>query len=261
MNKITCEFQSQCLKEITQVTILLPKDRPSPLLAETAVVFSPLRTLYLLHGAMESPETWLWNSGIAQLVDEWKLAVVMPNGRGSFYLDEPDGPAYFSFLTQELPEYLEQILPLSSRREDRFIGGLSMGGYGAVFAALMRPERFGKVFSMSGALDVAKAVGFVKVAFGNAPWFLRDRKALENGPYDLMHLLDGIHAQAIPPMLLTCGSGDYFLHSCRKFQQKAEAVGIRSTLSVTPGGHDWPYWNEQLPLCIRWLLDAADGML
>lgn len=255
MNKLTCEFPSRCLKENAQVTILLPKHRPSPLLAETAVVFSPLRTLYLLHGALESPETWLWNSGITQLVDEWNLAVVLPNGHNSFYLDEPDGPAYFSFITQELPEYLEQILPLSAQREDRFIGGLSMGGYGAVFAALMCPERFGRVFSMSGALDVAKASGFVKVAFGNAPWFLRDRKTLENGPYDLMHLLAGINPQAIPPMLLTCGSRDYFLRSCRKFQEMAEEMGIRSTLSVSPGGHDWTYWSEQLPVCIRWLME------
>ena len=255
MNKITCEFQSQCLKEITQVTILLPKPRPSPLCAETAVLY-PFRTLYLLHGAMESPETWLWNSGITQLVDEWNLAVVMPNGRGSFYLDEPGGPAYFSFITRELPEYLEQILPLSARREDRFIGGLSMGGYGAVFAALMCPERFGKVFSMSGALDVAKASGFVKVAFGNVPWFLRDRKALPGSPYDLMHLLDEADSRAVPPMLLTCGSEDYFLSSCQIFQQKAEQSGIQTVLNVSSGSHDWAYWNEQLPICIRWLLEG-----
>lgn len=255
MIKLTCEFPSRCLKEITQVTILLPKHRPSPFCAETAVLY-PFRTLYLLHGAMESAETWLWNSGITQLVDEWNLAVVLPNGRSSFYLDEPEGPEYHSFITRELPEYLEQILPLSSRKEDRFIGGLSMGGYGAVYAALKCPELYGKVFSMSGALDVAKASGFVKVAFGNVPWFLRNRKELTDGPYDLIHLLREADPQAIPPLLLTCGDSDVFLRSCRQFREAAAGAGLSSTLSVTSGGHDWAYWNEQLPLCIRWLLEA-----
>lgn len=254
MNKITCDFPSLSLKEQAQVTVLLPKHRPSPFFAETAPVFDRFKTLYLLHGAFESAETWLWNSGIAGLVDALNLAVVLPNGGNSFYLDEPDGPGYYSYISQELPEYLQHILPLSSDREDTFIGGLSMGGYGAVFAALNRPERFGKAFAMSGALEIGMAAGFVKAGTGSVPYHLRDRKALKDGPFDLIHLLDAVEPEKMPPILLTCGESDFFYRNSVAFYEKAEKRGLRTQLVSAPGGHNWEYWNNQLAGCLNWLL-------
>ena len=78
----------------------------------------------------------------------------MPSVGNSFYLDEPEGMAYFTFLTEELPDYLEHIFPLSKKREETFIGGLSMGGYGAIQNGLKYSDVFGHIIGCSPAMII-----------------------------------------------------------------------------------------------------------
>jgi len=66
----------------------------------------------------------------------------MPSVGRSFYADLPNGQNYFTYLLEELPQYLSDVFDLSPRREDTLIAGLSMGGYGAFKAAFLHPERF-----------------------------------------------------------------------------------------------------------------------
>ena len=57
----------------------------------------------------------------------------MPSGDNKFYIDNPDsGEMYGSFIGKELIEFTRKTFPLSQKREDTFIAGLSMGGYGAL---------------------------------------------------------------------------------------------------------------------------------
>ena len=73
----------------------------------------------------------------------------------SFYTDEAYGGRYWTFVSEELPELVGRFFRVSERREDTFVAGLSMGGYGALKLALRQPERFAAAASLSGALDVA----------------------------------------------------------------------------------------------------------
>src|SRR5512136_2225247 len=100
------------------------------------------KVLYLLHGLSDDASAWQRYTSIETVANAYGLVVVMPSVGRSFYIDQPNGQLYFTYLMEELPHYLSDVFDLAPRREDAFIVGLSMGGYGAFKAALLHPERF-----------------------------------------------------------------------------------------------------------------------
>ena len=91
------------------------------------------------------------------------LAVVMPNVHLSFYTDMAHGGKYWQFISEEVPAIVRDMFPLSARREDNFVAGLSMGGYGAFKLALTYPERYAAAASLSGAVDINDVVRVKKM--------------------------------------------------------------------------------------------------
>ena len=146
---------SQALSRIITFHIILPNDAPPEMLAGNSNYDRPMKTLYLLHGFSGSTQDWLTGSLIQELALKYNLAVVMPAGENSFYLNgKGTGRGYETFTAVELPAYCQKTFGLSDKPEDNFIGGLSMGGFGAIHTALKYPEYFGKMFGLSSALIV-----------------------------------------------------------------------------------------------------------
>lgn len=252
MNLIRCEFPSDCLHTYVHVTVLLPKRMKTPLDDPKPKDTYPV--LYLLHGAMDYGDNWIYRTNLAELVDEKEIAVVLPSVGNSFYLDEPDGLQYFTFLTEELPDYLGSILPLSRKREDTFLGGLSMGGYGSLHAALRRPERYGKVFSLSGAMDIRRSSCFVSQCGASLPGQLRDRNALPGGEYDLFALLEKTDPAVMPPVFLACGNEDFFMWDNLVLAETMEKHGMRVTFHAAAGDHSWAFWRTWLNCAFDFLV-------
>ena len=100
------------------------------------------KVLYLLHGLSDDASAWQRYSSIETVASAYGLVVVMPSVGRSFYLDQPNGQAYFTYLVDELPRYLSDVFDLAPRRENTLIAGLSMGGYGTLKAALLHPELY-----------------------------------------------------------------------------------------------------------------------
>ncbi len=98
------------------------------------------KVLYLLHGLSDDGSAWQRFSSIETYANAYGLVVIIPSAGRSFYTDQPNGQAYFSYLVEELPQYLADVFNLSPKREDTLIAGNSMGGYGAFKAAFLRPE-------------------------------------------------------------------------------------------------------------------------
>jgi S-formylglutathione hydrolase FrmB len=112
--------------------------------------------LWLLHGLSDDHTIWLRRTSIERYAAARNLAVVMPAAGRSFYQDMVGGPAYWTFLTEELPALCRNWFPISGEREDNFVAGLSMGGYGALRMALACPGRYAAAASLSGALDLPR---------------------------------------------------------------------------------------------------------
>ena len=144
MASITLSFHSEALERTVPLRALVPlEDAPRV----------PMPALYLLHGLYGSEQDWFQYTRVMLWARAKGLAVFCPAGENGFYVNQADtGEAYMRYVGEELPAFTRRLFPLSSRREDTFIAGLSMGGYGALNAGLTYPETFGKVAALSAAL-------------------------------------------------------------------------------------------------------------
>ena len=154
MALIQCDFYSEVLQLSTSMNVILPQPARSR-----------YPVLYLLHGLSDDHTIWLRRTSIERFVDPLGLAVVMPAVHRSFYTDMAAGNRYWTFVGRELPALVRAFFPVSRRREDTFVAGLSMGGYGAFKLALSFPQRFAAAASLSGALDQAGAMQHVDPAW------------------------------------------------------------------------------------------------
>ena len=149
---IQMNFLSESLMRTVNVNVILPVDKID-VTGGPIQEPQPFKTLYLLHGILGSHVDWINGTNIQRWAEEKNLAVVMPAGENSFYLDrEETHELYGTYVGRELVELTRKAFPLSRRREDTFIGGLSMGGYGAVHVGLAFPETFSAIIALSSAI-------------------------------------------------------------------------------------------------------------
>jgi putative tributyrin esterase len=183
-------------------------------------------------------------TSIERYVAPLGLAVVMPQVQRSFYTDEVHGNRFRTFLTDELPGVVGEFFRVSARREDTFVAGLSMGGYGALMWALTRPERFAMAASLSGALDLDRLrrtgsrADVLATAFGDRP--------LRGTPDDPTWLLQQVDPAVLPRLYVCCGTDDPLLADNRAFAQACVAHGVAVDADFGPGAHDWAYWDERI---------------
>lgn len=222
----------------------------------------PFRTLFLLHGITGNHTDWISESRIRALAEERGIAVVMPSGYNAFYLDQPDSHNYYArFVGAELVAVARRIFPLSGRREDTFIGGISMGAYGALRNGLRYCETFGGIV----ALSCAMVAGGLDQVLADEPFFL-SRPFLEStfGPLDQVRggTKDPVRLAADlvycdrphPRVYLACGSDDPLAPANRLLAQQLGEKGLAVEARETPGGHDWGFWNAELPGALDWLV-------
>ncbi len=207
------------------------------------------KVLYLLHGISDDASGWQRKSAIETLAAPYGLVVVMPSAGRSFYSDLPNGQKYFTYLTEELPQYLADVFGLAPRREDTFIAGNSMGGYGAFKAALLRPELYSAAASFSGFLSLA----FLK-AFPNDPRIpefvslFGDLDKLTGGEHDPLTWLKRAarNPAALPRLSIACGRQDDLYPLNRLFYSTCQSLGINADYHEEDAGHDWTFWNAQI---------------
>lgn len=247
-----CHFFSETLQLTSSMLVILPQ---RPLAAAPAPLY---QTLYLLHGLSDDHTIWQRRTSIERYVDVLapSLAVVMPAVDRSFYTDMACGNRYWTFVSEELPALARSFFPLSPAREDNFVAGLSMGGYGAFKLALSCPQSFAAAASLSGALDAAEMVrepdpawqAQMRATFG-------DLAQVAGSPNDLFFLAQQLAAcgRPRPALYQWCGTEDFLYQHNLNFKQAVEAAGLELTYREGPGDHQWLYWDQQIQQVLSWL--------
>lgn len=224
---------------------------------------APFKTLFLLHGISGNHADWISETRIRSWAESHGIAVVMPSGYNAFYLDQPETHNYFGrFVGQELVEVARRMFPLSDRREDTFIGGISMGGYGALRNGLKYCETFGAIVSLSSAMIIDSfdqiisseglfflARPFLEHTFGN----LDEVRGSDKDPARLA--ADLVYCdRPRPRIFMTCGNQDPLAEPNRVLAQRMRDTGLDVTYHEMDGAHDWNFWNAALPQALDWLL-------
>jgi len=241
MAHLTIRYSSAVIGKQTEAHVLVP-DTGTP----------PFPVLYLLHGLSDDSTTWTRLTRLEAYAAQYPLIIAMPDGYRGFYTDHEQGPAFGRHIGEEFPALIERLLPAHPRL--RSIGGLSMGGYGALRIGLESPGRFRSIHSHSGALGWGRNNQYTlaKKVFGRGPEFLAElRRAFGPRPdgtrHDLLALAKAAKAaRKLPAIRLDCGTEDFLLETNRKFVAGLRDAGIPHHYSEHPGAHDWQYWDTHI---------------
>jgi S-formylglutathione hydrolase FrmB len=238
---------SQTLAKMLAMNVILP---------ETGA--GPFATFYLLHGLSDDYTAWQRRTRIEWYVRDLPLIVVMPDGGRNFYTDNADGPPYAKFFAEELPAFVERIFPARTDRAGRCVGGLSMGGYGALRLALGYPDRYASAVSHSGALlawrydpALTKLSAAEHRRIFGAP--------AEGSEHDLFSLAEKARRHgAIPKLRIDCGTEDSLIGVNRQFSAGLRERGVAHEYAEYPGAHDWDYWDVHVRKAIEFHLAALE---
>jgi S-formylglutathione hydrolase FrmB len=230
-----------------------------------------LPVLYLLHGRGDTERAWVDNGAIVATLDReiaagtlQPLVVIMPAAGNSWYVDDAQ-PGRFGDVakafTEDLIAGVELQLPLVAPcRSARAIGGLSMGGYGALLYAVDRPDLYTAAFSLSGSLFQAEA-DYIE---SRRDVYERIYGGVFGTPFDTQRYLawnifqklaQSNAADRLPPFWLSAGTRDFpaILDGTKHMHAFLRQRGVSSELSIAEGDHTWPFWSEMIVQALRWM--------
>lgn len=253
-------IQVQCFSDVlditTSVNVIMPEAKQEIGAGEARDASLP-KVLYLLHGYNGDHSSWMRRSSIERYAAAHNLAVVMPAVQNSYYCNEAYGWRFWDYVSDELPRTMAHFFRLSSRPEDTYVAGLSMGGYGAMRLALTYPDRFAAAGSFSGAVNMIREIG------GAAPerqtlWrrVLGDPAAARDTDVDLMYLMKkNASAPKKPRLYVSCGTADFLYGQHQAFVPALRDCGWDVTSFEKPGvSHEWAFWDEQVKIFIDWIM-------
>lgn len=221
----------------------------------------PTKAVYLLHGYSGCDTDWFTNAPLGDLANKYNVNFFMPACENSFYLDRTEtGAKYATFAGEEFVEYTRKTFGLSDKREDTFIGGLSMGGFGALHTAFAYPETFSKILALSSAIityglnmfkpgtDNGMAnYEYYHTVFGD---FDKIDTSVNNPEYLVKKLIED--KKELPDIYMACGTEDFLLEPNKRFKAFLDENKVPVTFFTGPGIHDFVFWRAQLEAGLEW---------
>ena len=215
-------------------------------------------TLYLLHGAGGSGgfgvEEWL---GYALTEDLDRLValgliepmiVVLPNGEQGYWINHADGgPRWADFVAVDLVNNVDATFRTDARRERRAVGGLSMGGHGALQLAINHPD----VFAVAGAHSpTLRPFEESPEFFGDQKWFAR---------FDPLALIKSSDGAGKVAFWIDAGHEDRWGAGAAVVAKALEAKQAQVTYRVLEGEHEGWYWKYYLPEYLNFYSEALNA--
>ena len=253
MALIQVNYLSKALFRTVPLNVILPADKIDYATGNYALKEGQkFKTLYLLHGLLGNYTDWVSGTRIQRWAEERNLAVVMPSGDNAFYFkSRTPWNDYETFIGRELVEVTRKMFPLSDRREDTYIAGLSMGGYGALRNGIVFSDTFSHVAGLSAAAHLFENLS-EEANIGLFDNLEAASKTNLNPTVAVEEML--AQGRAIPKFYLSCGRKDNLLQSNLAFREFLKSKGFDVTWDEDPeAGHDWDFWDSQIKKVLEWL--------
>lgn len=216
--------------------------------------------LYLLHGNNGEAMDWITQGQLQTAADALiarheipPVVIVMPQGGTEWYVDrrEKMETAFFDDLMPEI----ESHFAVANDRDGRAIGGVSMGGFGALRYTLEHPDMFCGALLLSPAIysgepppaSSARRVGvFGERQFDSHVWRALNYPALWNAYFAQPRRV---------PFFVSSGDDDLVIQAeSSLLYTRLREAGNPAALRIVDGGHVWPVWRELLPAALRYTL-------
>lgn len=252
MALIQVNYLSRALFRTVPLNVILPVDKFD---ADTNQYLQKddraYKTLYLLHGLLGNYTDWVSRTRIQEWAEEKDLAVVMPSGDNAFYFkSRTPWNDYETFIGEELVAVTRRMFPLSDNREDTFIAGLSMGGYGALRNGIVYSDTFGYVAGLSSAIHLFEDLS-PEADIGLFDDLEKASKTDLNPKVAVEEMLKA--KRNVPKFYLACGRKDDLMKVNTQFRDFLRANGALVTWDEDDSGHDWDFWNSQIRKVLDWL--------
>lgn len=248
MALINLKIFSEKLGIQTTVNVVIPqKNTDGEIGISNNVKDGKFKCLYLLHGLSDDYSIWMRRTSIERYASKYGICVIMPDGGRSFYSDMKYGMNYYSYIARELPQIIEGMFNVSNSREDRYIGGLSMGGYGALKIALEERERYAAAFGLSPVADIRNNnfTDTLIPVFGES---IHDEA-------DLFYLAKKHDTDKVKPRLyVTVGKDDFMYGDNVRLNKHLKNLNYDYRYVETPGSHSWELWDKTVQEALTWIL-------
>ncbi len=257
---VKVNFFSESLLRMVNFMAVIPIDKREMDGESLRSKEQPLKTLYLFHGLYGGEYDWLTSTRIFKWAKDRNLAVILPAGENSFYNNTLHN-YYGTFVGEELVRFTRTMFRLSDKREDTFVGGLSMGALGAFYSAFRYPDTFGYVGALSTAAlaggyppDEGAGVGlmdrrsFFETVFGPETDF-----AGSGADYNQLARDMGKSGKPLPKIFMAVGKDDPLLEVNRAYHGVLEQAGMSVDYREDEGAHDWAFWDRNLYRFLEWL--------
>ncbi len=243
MAQLHCNFYAYSLGYPVDIEVTLPSFTSCDLhLTHTHALPGKFPVLYLLHGHGNDYQSWLRYTSAERYAEEYRMAIVTFSCHNKSYQNAPQGENFYDFLNQELPEFVENYFPVSSRPEDRYIAGLSMGGFGALLHGLTNPGRYNAIGAFSPGIPAERGDPELD-PLAHTDLYAVTRKALASGA-------------KLPEIFVAIGEAD-FLHERVTQYRRAFLDGwtaSRCRYDDVPGyEHEFAFWDRELVAFLEWI--------
>lgn len=245
------ELDSKSLARKVNYTVILPADYNADRTKRYPVI-------YLLHGLFGHYSDWNGKTKIFDYSRPYRFIIVMPEGNDGWYTDSATvaNDRYENYIVNDLIPAIDKDYRTLADRGNRYIAGLSMGGYGSIKFGLKYPAMFSLVGSFSGALRAAEWT-----EKNSAEWVLKSimpvygpdgsetRKA--NDIYKLLQEFPADRLNELPFVYMDCGTEDGLIGMNHDFAKILRERKIPHEFRERPGKHDWQYWDSQVQEFLR----------
>lgn len=243
MSFIQTQTISQKMGMSTPINVIIPDTKP----------VNEMPVIYLLHGLSDNCSHWSRRTSIELFADKHECVVIMPEVQRSFYADMVKGIAYFSYITDELPEIAKRLFNITSDPEKTFVMGLSMGGYGALKCGLTYPKRYKGIAAFSSVADLQKTIdeniGGIMCMNECEAIFGGKNIGEEN---DLFALAKKVSEESKKPeIFMSCGTLDVLYEQNIRFRDHLEELDYKLGYIEWEDNHCWPFWNKCVEIAIE----------
>ena len=223
----------------------MQREIPTVVVTPDEAAVRRLPVVYLLHGYSGDELAWQRITDLRPLAEQFGVIFVCPDGENSWYWDSPINPSsqFETFVSQELPDWVDAHYPTLPSREGRAVAGLSMGGHGALWTAVRHKDRFGAVGSVSGGVDIRPFPDSweKKAQLGEE----RENQARWDA-HTVINAVDSLRDGELA-IFVDCGYDDFFYGVNVALHEKLLRQGVGHDFLTRPGAHTGEYWGSSLP--------------